>query len=472
MPRPASRAGRPTTTRRPSTTPSTPRPSRLAKPLGDGQLADLRARRRRDRAGEGCSEPTPALPPGGAPRGARRRPRRHVDERHLAGGDGAGLVEDDRVDAPGRLEHLGAADEDPQLAPRPVPTSSAVGVARPSAQGHAMISTATAAPNGGRGAGAGDEPGREGRGREHDDDRHEDRRDAVREPLHGGLAGLGLAHQPGDLRQRGVGAHAGGAHLEAPAGVDVAPVTASPGPTSTGTLSPVSRDASTADEPASTTPSVAIRSPGRTRKRSPGRSSEAGTRTSTAVLVQQRRLLGAELEERRQRRPRPPLGPRLEPAAGQQGGGHHGGDLEVDVRVERRPRPRRPTTPGRRACPGRSACPWSPRRGAGWPTRRGGTAGHPTARRAPRGRAPATPSRRTAAPGPSTSGGPAARGPPRRRAGAGARCPGRPASRPRRSRRAAGEGVRRSRPPPPPRPAARARPAPGRRPPRRARWRS
>ncbi len=65
-----------------------------------------------------------------------------------------------------------------------------------------------------------------------------------------------------------------------PPALMVAPVTASPGPTSTGTLSPVSSDALTADEPASTTPSVAIRSPGRTRKRSPGRSSEAGTRTS------------------------------------------------------------------------------------------------------------------------------------------------------------------------------------------------
>ena len=37
----------------------------------------------------------------------------------------------------------------PSCAPRPVPTSSAVGVARPSAQGQAMISTATAAVNDG-----------------------------------------------------------------------------------------------------------------------------------------------------------------------------------------------------------------------------------------------------------------------------------------------------------------------------------
>ncbi len=35
----------------------------------------------------------------------------------------------------------------PSWAPRPVPTSSAVGVARPSAHGHAMIITATPAVN-------------------------------------------------------------------------------------------------------------------------------------------------------------------------------------------------------------------------------------------------------------------------------------------------------------------------------------
>lgn len=35
----------------------------------------------------------------------------------------------------------------PSCAPRPVPTSSAVGVARPSAHGQAMMSTATAAVN-------------------------------------------------------------------------------------------------------------------------------------------------------------------------------------------------------------------------------------------------------------------------------------------------------------------------------------
>ncbi len=60
----------------------------------------------------------------------------------------------------------------------------------------------------------------------------------------------------------------------------VAPVTPSPGATSTGTDSPVSIEASTAEEPSTTVPSVAIFSPGRTTNRSPTASCSTGTRTS------------------------------------------------------------------------------------------------------------------------------------------------------------------------------------------------
>ncbi len=60
----------------------------------------------------------------------------------------------------------------------------------------------------------------------------------------------------------------------------VAPATSVPGPTSTGTGSPVSIDASTAERPSSTTPSVAIFSPGRTTNRSPGWTRSTGTTTS------------------------------------------------------------------------------------------------------------------------------------------------------------------------------------------------
>ncbi|BAS15281.1 hypothetical protein AHiyo8_35840 [Arthrobacter sp. Hiyo8] len=61
----------------------------------------------------------------------------------------------------------------------------------------------------------------------------------------------------------------------------VAPVTWLPGPTSTGTDSPVTKEASTADEPLVTRPSVAIFSPGRTTKMSPATSCSAGILCST-----------------------------------------------------------------------------------------------------------------------------------------------------------------------------------------------
>ena len=54
-----------------------------------------------------------------------------------------------------------------------------------------------------------------------------------------------------------------------PPALTVAPATSAPGPTSTGTDSPVSRLMSTAERPSSTMPSVATFSPGRTRKSSP-----------------------------------------------------------------------------------------------------------------------------------------------------------------------------------------------------------
>ena len=64
----------------------------------------------------------------------------------------------------------------PSCAPRPVPTSSAVGVARPSAHGQATIRTATVAEKANVDAGAAAEPVAERRDGDHDHDRHEDRR--------------------------------------------------------------------------------------------------------------------------------------------------------------------------------------------------------------------------------------------------------------------------------------------------------
>ncbi len=109
----------------------------------------------------------------------------------------------------------------PSWAPRPVPTSSAVGVARPSAHGQAMISTATAAVNARRCRCAGGQParraspptGRSRRARTPPDTRSARRCTAA-------LPVCASVDQPGHLRQLGVGADAGRAHDQAAAGVD------------------------------------------------------------------------------------------------------------------------------------------------------------------------------------------------------------------------------------------------------------
>ncbi len=61
----------------------------------------------------------------------------------------------------------------------------------------------------------------------------------------------------------------------------VAPVTGDPGALDTGRLSPVTTDSSTSLRPSSTTPSVPILSPGRTSSRSPTAISAVGTSTGS-----------------------------------------------------------------------------------------------------------------------------------------------------------------------------------------------
>ena len=102
----------------------------------------------------------------------------------------------------------------PSWAPRPVPTMSAVGVARPRAHGQAMISTATAAVNAASGAGAGAEPEAERADGERDHHGHEHPGDPVGEALHLRLAVLGVLDQPRHLRELGVGADPRGADDE------------------------------------------------------------------------------------------------------------------------------------------------------------------------------------------------------------------------------------------------------------------
>ena len=146
----ASSAGRPATTARPSTMPSTPSPSWLAKPVGRRQRAELaRVAAAAIARAIGCSEafssaPTSRSASASVDARRRRRPRaaliRPVVTVPVLSRT---IVSTRRVDS----RTSGPLISSPSWAPRPVPTSSAVGVASPSAQGQAMISTATAAVN-------------------------------------------------------------------------------------------------------------------------------------------------------------------------------------------------------------------------------------------------------------------------------------------------------------------------------------
>ena len=115
----------------------------------------------------------------------------------------------------------------PSWAPRPVPTSSAVGVASPSAHGQAMISTATAAVN----ANARSSPlpiQKPSVATDRDHDRHEDAGHAVGEPLHRRLAGLRVGDQARDLGQQVSAPTFVARTTRRPPALTVAPATSSP----------------------------------------------------------------------------------------------------------------------------------------------------------------------------------------------------------------------------------------------------
>src|SRR5699024_8918112 len=168
----------------------------------------------------------------------------------------------------------------PIWAPRPVPTSSAVGVARPRAQGQAMISTATVAVN----AALTGNPAPSQAPQvttatamatcTNTDDTRSARRWISALPDWASSTILAICanwvSEPTRVALT----------TRRPPAFTVAPVTGSPTVTSTGTDSPVSIDASIAEVPEVITPSVAIFSPGRTTNSSPAVSSSIETRSS------------------------------------------------------------------------------------------------------------------------------------------------------------------------------------------------
>ncbi len=143
-------------------------------------------------------------------------------EPRLALGQGAGLVDDQRIDLLQQFERLGVLDQDAGAAPRPVPTMIDIGVARPSAQGQAMISTATALTSAKPIAGGGPKSAQATNvtTATSDDRRHEPAGDRVGEPLDRRARALRLGDHRDDLREQRIAADALGAHDEAAGAVD------------------------------------------------------------------------------------------------------------------------------------------------------------------------------------------------------------------------------------------------------------
>lgn len=143
-----------------------------------------------------------------------------VGQGHPAGGDGAGLVQHDRVDPAGGLQDLRALDEDAELGA--AARTDQEGGGRGQAEGARAGDDEHRDGRGERrcGTASGAEPEPEGGHRQSDHDRHEDPGDPVGEALHLRLAALGLLHQLGHLRELGVRADLGRLDDQAAARVD------------------------------------------------------------------------------------------------------------------------------------------------------------------------------------------------------------------------------------------------------------
>ena len=194
----------------------------------------------------------------------------------------------------------------PSSAPRPTAASRAVGVASPSAHGHATTRTATAALHA---AAAGSPvPSQKPRVATARAITQGTNTAAIRSASRCALALVACAW----LTSRVICASSVpdptwvAQTTSRPLMFTVAPVTGSPGPTSAGIDSPVTSDVSMAELPSTTTPSVAIFSPGRTTNRSPAASSSTGTRCSapsrsTATVLAPRAASAVRAEPDRSR---------------------------------------------------------------------------------------------------------------------------------------------------------------------------
>ena len=183
----------------------------------------------------------------------------------------------------------------PARAPAPTPTMIDIGVASPSAQGQAMISTETAATSAKGSCGSGPKS-------------HQAANAATATPMTAGTnqpatasarrcigARLRCASATScTMRDSMVSAPTLRASItKLPVRLMVPAITSLPGSLVTGIDSPVTIDSSMLILPSTTVPSTAIFSPGRTRRRSPGTIDSTGTSSSSPSAETLRAVFGA-----------------------------------------------------------------------------------------------------------------------------------------------------------------------------------
>ncbi len=275
----ASQRAVPTRTSRPSTVARTPPPgTALNAVTGTASTSSPSLPARRTMAdARGCSLPRSAAAAprvrSTSPRGVRFL-RAHEDLGQLGPptGQGSGLVQHHDPDVGRALHGRAVADQEAGLCPHAGADHQGGGGGQAHGAGAGDDQHADGAGQGQRQPrlGAEEHPGAEGQGGHDGHGGHEPGDHPVDRPLDRCLGPLGVLHQPSDLGQGAYPAPIRSVRtVSVPVMFRVAPVTRSPGPFSTGTDSPLSIDSSTALAPSTTTPSTAIRSPGRTRTRSP-----------------------------------------------------------------------------------------------------------------------------------------------------------------------------------------------------------
>ena len=171
----------------------------------------------------------------------------------------------------------------PASAPRPVPTMIAVGVARPMAHGQAMTRTLMNAVSASVRRGSGPARYQTAKVAAAATRTTGTNTSAIRSARRWMGAFEPCARRTSSTtRASAVSRPTRVARMmKVPVVLSVAPMTSSPGLTTTGIASPVSIDASIAEPPWTTSPSTGILSPGRTRTRSPGTIASSATSVST-----------------------------------------------------------------------------------------------------------------------------------------------------------------------------------------------